>query len=190
MNAAIQNQEQGGDRSPGDSRRYAILPCDHDGLEVCLQRQLVANAESLAEGMRPGDLIFLYHAADRQLYGIWSATGEVGTFDKRAWGLRNPTQVRVDRASDVLVRVPARLLTSICRNAGIHPQILTGSLARDLERMVQAEVTRRRGHSGKPALVKWAAWAVIVVFILLVILVVWGLATHDPNQFQLDNDIE
>lgn len=188
MKSLIGVEQAGGEGAPGTSSRSAIFLCDQEGLEVCLRKQLVGTAESCGRLVRPGDLLFLYHTEDRHVYGVWSAASEVGVFDSSPWGLLNPSQIRVDRASGTLVRVPGRLLVSVLGGAPVRAQVLTGSKAQELAHLVQLGAERRRRPTPDLFLVRWTAWAVLAVLIALVIFVLWGLATHEPTQFPVDSD--
>ena len=112
----------------------------------------------------------------------------MGAFDSSPWGLRNPIQVRVDRASDTLIRVPLRLLVSVLGNAAICAQVLIGSKAQELAHLAQSAAKHERRPSRDLFLVKWTARAILAVLIILVIFVLWRLVTHVPSQFPLDTD--
>ena len=188
MKSSIGVEAADGEEPPGAAVQSAIFLCDQEGLEVCLRKQLIGTAESCGRLVRPGDLLFLYVTEDRQLCGIWSAASEVGAFDSSPWGRRNPLQVRVDRASDTLIRVPGRVLSSVLGDAAIGAQVLSGSKAHDLARLVQFAGIHRRTPPRDLFLVRWTAWAVLAALITLAVFVLWGLATHEPSQFPFDSD--
>jgi hypothetical protein len=167
--------------SDNGSPQSAIFLCDQEGLEICLQRHLIGTAESCVGSIRRGDFLFLYHQQDQHLYGIWSTVSEVGVFDSSPWGQRNPIQIRVERASETLVRLPGHLLVSALGSAALDGKVLTVSEAQVLMELVRLPTRRPQRPSSELPLVRWSAWAVLVALLLLAMLVLWGLATHKPS---------
>jgi hypothetical protein len=184
MNSGGGERGASGMVQPAGPKQSAIFLCDREGLEMCLQKQLVGTDRDFGKRVNTDDLVYLYNVDDRRIYGVWKAAGDPGHFDCSAWGQRNPIQIKVRSASGMLVRIPRPRLKSVL--TAPKGRILSDVEADELSRVIRSVTPPRRGSPRDLLLVKWSARAVILVFVLLVILVLWGLATHEPSQFPLD----
>jgi Development and cell death domain len=112
--------------------QVAIFLTNKATVGECLEKGLFGTSAAYGKAVREGDLLLLYNFSARQLYGVWSAASDGGTFDPGAWGGDYRNQVRVSLASREMVGVPGYCLEYMLGEDKKWGRLLTGSKGHNL----------------------------------------------------------
>ena len=109
-----------------------IFACNYETMDECFSRNLFGVAKPNVSDISIDDICYLYNYDDKFLYGVWKSTSKCGWHEKEAWGGKYKFQVRVERLSNSLRKVPLNQVKTIIQVGGNVTWKLFGDKAQDL----------------------------------------------------------
>jgi Development and cell death domain len=98
----------------------------------CYTLGLFGTNEPYGRYVRKGDLSLLYNYSDNQVYGVWNATSDGGTYNRAAWKGRYPHQVPVQQVSKRVLSVSRGRVQSLVGDAANFGRIYEGEAAQEI----------------------------------------------------------
>lgn len=112
--------------------RSYIFACNQETMGECLSRNLFGGGNPNMSDISVGDFCYLYNYDDKFLYGVWKAITECAWHNKEAWEGKFKFQVRVQRISKSLQRVPLNRVQNLIQVRGKYSWKLYGDKAQNL----------------------------------------------------------